>query len=416
MKRSSVASRRKVTAENLAGLGVERLAALLVDVAETRPDLKRRLRMELAAEQGAQPLISEIDKRLASFETNRARVSWRQLPAFLRDLDALRDLITERLGALDRPASLERLWRFLDTARGVASRLRSREEALAAVFARAADDLGAALAGQDPRLAAEALTPAMSRQPSHWVDWLPRILAVTPPSVAEHTLRQALERPVAAPGWISLVRRLADAAGDAETFRSTYSSEALITPPIAAEVARRFLREGQIEEAGAVLRAAAQQAPKQRPATADFDWESVWIDYLEQSGALGDAQAVRWASFERTLSAERLKAYTSRLADFDDVEAEGRAFAVAAGHKDFEPALRLLMEWPALPEAAQMIVERPDDVRASADDAEAWADRLRRRYPAAAHLLLRKVAAAAFRRRDFKTCDRLTEEADGIAL
>jgi hypothetical protein len=31
-------------------------------------------------------------------------------------------------------------------------------------------------------------------------------------------------------------------------------------------------------------------------------------------------------SFERTLAVERVKDFTSRLADFADVEAEGRAF------------------------------------------------------------------------------------------
>jgi hypothetical protein len=35
---------------------------------------------------------------------------------------------------------------------------------------------------------------------------------------------------------------------------------------------------------------------------------------------------------------ERAKAYASRLADFDDVEAEGRAIAYAAQHPDFARA------------------------------------------------------------------------------
>ena len=50
MKPPTVASLKKVTPENLARLGAERLAAIVADAADTRPDLKRRLRMELAAE------------------------------------------------------------------------------------------------------------------------------------------------------------------------------------------------------------------------------------------------------------------------------------------------------------------------------------------------------------------------------
>ena len=46
--------------------------------------------------------------------------------------------------------------------------------------------------------------------------------------------------------------------------------------------------------------------------------------------------------------------------------------------------------------------------------AEDWAARLKGRYKTAAQTLLRRAAAAAFRRRDFRTCDRLTELADEI--
>jgi hypothetical protein len=91
------------------GLGAERLAEILVGVAETRADLKRRLRMELAAEQGPAALAAEIDKRLGSFATSRGKITWRQRPAFICDLDALRELITERLAPLDTSAAVERL-------------------------------------------------------------------------------------------------------------------------------------------------------------------------------------------------------------------------------------------------------------------------------------------------------------------
>jgi hypothetical protein len=153
---------------------------------------------------------------------------------------------------------------------------------------------------------------------------------------------------------------------------------------------------------------------KGRDAEPDFDWESVWIDYLDRSGQADAAQAARWASFERTLSADRARDFTSRLTDFQDVEAEARAFAYAASHPDFQRALAFLIAWPALAEAGRLIIARPDDIEVPDDQAELWAAMLRRRQPAAAHLLLRKAAAAAFRRRDFAICDRLTQEADAI--
>jgi hypothetical protein len=417
MKRPTPGSQKKVTVENLVGLGAERLAEILVGVAETRADLKRRLRMELAAQQGPAALTAEIDKRLGSFETSRGQITWRQGPTFLRDLDALRDLITARLAPLDVAAAIERLWRFIDTARQVSSRYRECRSELDDVFGRAAGDLGAMLGAAPSGPAAAALVESLTKHPSGWTVWLPALLAHAPPSLAHAALGFMAERRGAVPGWMTLIRQLADAAGDVDAFRATYTAQALSTPGGAAEVAGRLLGADRVEEAGDVLRAAAKPAVSGRGVSpVDPDWERVWIDYLERAGRAEEAQAVRWASFERTLSVERARAFIGRLAGFDDVEAEASAVAVAAHYPVFEKGLRFLMEWPALLDAAAMIERRSDEVQAQADDAELWAAKLRRRHPRAAHLLLRKVAEAAFRRRDFKTCDRLTAEAETIGL
>lgn len=137
MKRPTTASLKKVTPENLAMLGTERLAEILVAAAEARPELKRRLRMELAAEQGADHLAPEIDRRLASLETTRGKISWRQRPSFVRDLDGLRVLIVDRLAGLDRAAALSRMWVFMGVARRVGARLRDKDGHLATVFDQA---------------------------------------------------------------------------------------------------------------------------------------------------------------------------------------------------------------------------------------------------------------------------------------
>jgi hypothetical protein len=416
MKKPSAAARKKVNAENLVGLGAERLADILVSVASTRPDLKRRLRMELAAEQGPAHLAAEIDKRLGSLETSRSRISWRQRPAVVRDLVAMRELIADRLAGADRAAALHRLWRFLAAAGSVSSRSRGNDEAAMAVFERAAADLGGLLVDFDPHLSANTLVDAIADNPTAWKIWAPFMLASAPRAVAQSALALISERTTTSPGWMTVIRHLADSAGDADIFRSTYSADALRAPAIASEVASRYLAAGRVEDAGDLLRAAAPalRGRQGRLAAPDYAWESQWIDYLEGAGRREEAQAVRWASFERTLSSDRLRAFTGRLADFDDVEAEARAFVIAAAHSDFEAGLRLLIDWPALSEAGRMILARPDDVDTGPEDAELWAAKLRRRQPGAAHLLLRKAATAAFRRRDFKTCDRLTEEADTI--
>ena len=98
--------------------------------------------MELAAQQGSSALAAEIDKRVTAFETSRGKIGWRQRPAFVRDLDALRELIRGRLAPLDASSAVERLWRLMDTARPIGARFRERGRELDAVFKQVAEDLG----------------------------------------------------------------------------------------------------------------------------------------------------------------------------------------------------------------------------------------------------------------------------------
>lgn len=218
------------------------------------------------------------------------------------------------------------------------------------------------------------------------------------------------------PGWIALVRQLADAAHDVDAYRATYTDEALAAPHAAAAMGRRYLAAGRIDDAGAVLQLAVQLPNNNRNGLdLSIEWESAWIEYLEATGDTTAAQATRWASFERTLSIDRARAFIRRLTDFDDVEAEHRAFVVAAAYPDFQDGLRFLIEWPALADASRMIEVRSDEIEIDTETTELWAAKLQRRFPRAAHELLRKAAAAAFRRRDFKTCDRLSAQAEAIS-
>jgi hypothetical protein len=282
------------------------------------------------------------------------------------------------------------------------------------VFERAAADLGRLLADMPVGPSAASLVDSLTDNPSGWKAWLPALLARARPELAADALRSMSERRGAVPGWITLIRQLADASGDVDAYSATYTAEASQTPAVAAEIGRRLLAVDRVDEAGALLRRAAPYAGSRGKPRIDFEWETTWIDYLDRAGRPDEAQAVRWASFERTLSVERARAFIRPLGDFDDVEAESRAFAHAAAYADFEAGLRFLMEWPALPEAARMLEQRSDEVQVRPECAELWAAKLRRRQPRAAQLLLRRAAAAAFQRRDLKTRDRLTEEAETI--
>lgn len=415
MKRPTPASLKKVTAENLSRLGAERLAEILLEVAGTRVELKRRLRMELAAAQGPEHLLPEIDRRLTLLANSRGKVTWRQRPAFVRDLDGVRGLIAGALADLDLPAAQDRMLAFLALASSAQRRVRDKEGAVEAVFARAAADAVALLSRTDIGEAAMRLATAISERPADWSRWAANAFADDQPDLARTTLARLPPQTGAA--WAPLLRRLADVAGDPDAFRATVAEAAARTPALAAEIAARFLRAGRLEAAREALDTAVRPGLLRRVGGApapDFDWETVWIDYLDQAGRSAEAQAARWASFARTLSVDRARAFVKRLPDFEDVEAEQRIFEVAAAYPNADAGLALLMAWPALREAANLVVARSGSLSPDPELAEAWARKLRQRHPAAAEQLLRRAAAEAFRQRAFKTSDRLTEEADAI--
>jgi hypothetical protein len=267
MKRPTTASLKRVNAENLAGLGAERLADIVLAVAKTRPELKRQLRIELAASQGVEHLAVEVDNRLTALEMLTSKVSWRQRPTFLRNLEALRQLIAERMGSLDQGAALERIWRFMNVARRVGARVRDKHGELDILFGRAAEDLGGLVRAIGGEKTSAALVDAIARNPLGWRTWLPIVLRDAPGGLAAATLRSIAGQHM--PEQIVLVRQLADAAGDVDAYRATYLDDSIREPANAAEVANRLMAAGRIAEAGDLLEAAGARSEKDARAGKD---------------------------------------------------------------------------------------------------------------------------------------------------
>ena len=70
-----MASKKTVTVDNLVALGPERLAAILVDLATGDAEVRRRLRLELAAQAGGGDAVAaEISKRLTALKKARSFV------------------------------------------------------------------------------------------------------------------------------------------------------------------------------------------------------------------------------------------------------------------------------------------------------------------------------------------------------
>lgn len=113
---------------------------------------------------------------------------------------------------------------------------------------------------------------------------------------------------------------------------------------------------------------------------------------LEALGRVEEAQAFRWACFERDLSVEHLRAFLKRLPDFDDIEAEERAMAHAAAHSNPLATLQFFLAWPDLRRAAELLVRRHDEINGDHYEYLApAAETLSERHPLAATLALRAM-------------------------
>ena len=142
------------------------------------------------------------------------------------------------------------------------------------------------------------------------------------------------------------LKDIADVQGDVDGFIAQYDPKTRKVPKIAAEIAQRLLAAGRAGDAlGFIERAEVDEARWIPP-----EWQDARLAVLEALDRKDEAQAFRWECFERDLSGEHLRAYLKRLPDFEDIEAEERAMAHAAGAS--RPACRpgllpeLAIAWP----------------------------------------------------------------------
>jgi hypothetical protein len=409
--------KKTLSQANLAALGADRLAALLMEIAGA--DLKRRLRMELAAEVGAPDLALELDKRLATLAASKARVSWRKRPELVADLESLRHMIVQRLGPMDARLALDRLTAWFDLYPALAARVKDPKGELTLVFDGAATDLASLASVAGPEIAGPVLFEALSTRLSEWASWVGRGASALSPELARRLLADLTrDRPRPTGRLALVVRKLADRAGDLDAWILTVPDEERRKAEVGAEIARRLAQAGRAAEARAALDETRSEVPEPRrwgrtraadPAPPSHGWLAAEIAVLDAEGQTELAEQARWDLFARTLSEEILKSLLARLPDFEDVIALDRAFALAATFPDPMKGLAFLMNWPAHREAAEMILARRDQLTAVVDHAPLWAARLSSRYPDAALVLVRARAKGLTR-----FGSGLTDEVEGL--
>ena len=411
-----------LTAQNLEALGAERLAGLLIDISTGNAALKRRLRLELAGVSSPREVARAIRKRLLVIDRSRAFVPWQSRGGLVDDLQAQHRAIVDHLAQADPVEALDLLWRFVALANGVCARCDDSGDAVIRVFHDAVATLGriAPMARAHPHDLAGQIVPALMQNGYGQYDGL--IAALGPALGAEgmaHLKQRMLEigqepSPLIAEadrqtiGWSSAgaiyahdiehasrqsaarhaLSEIADAQGDPDGFIAQHNATARKMPMIAAKIATRLLAAGRADEAWQALEAVEQVHDKWLA----FEWADARIAVLDALGRTADAQGERWSCFERALSARHLRDYLTRLADFDDVEAEQRAFDHAMTSTAFLNALAFLVAWPALERAAGLVLTRAKELDGDRYDILVdAAAALAGRYPLAATLILRAM-------------------------
>lgn len=446
-----MASQKTLNAKNLAELGADRLAELLLEFANGDAAAKRRLRLELAAQSGGDDVAAQVRKRFANIAKSKSFVDWRKIRALAKDLEAQRAAIMKFVASTQPTEAVDLLWRLLELAPSIYDRCDDSNGTIGDIMYEALDNLGeVAAAAKLPadRLAERVFVSVCANDYAQFDGLIEEMadalgkaglellkakferFTATPPANPKGQERQVMA--ISSSGTIyeddyannrharlvrSALTQIADALGDVDGYAERYSDTEQANPAIAANIAERLLMAGRPAEALAAL---IKADPDDSHGRSWLDWERVRIDVLEELGRSTDAQAERWAIFERDLNADYLRAYLKRLPDFDDEEAEDRAIKHACNYVGFHQTLDFLINWPAHDAAADLILRRSSEL----DGNHYWlltpaADELDQRHPLAATLILRGMIGFAldkarskrygYATRHLRTCESLAK-------
>lgn len=406
-----MARRKKLTVENLAALGPEALARLLLDEAARNKVLKRELNLLLTAQEGPEAVAREVRKRITTLARSRSFVDWQRIRELERDLSQQYRIIVDKIAPADAGLALDLMWRFLDLGQPTLERCDDSNGSIGEIFRQAVENAGPI--AERACVEAEGLADAVMvrLQANHYGiydDLLASMfLALGKAGVARLKERfsvwqQELESGPAPSkrAWMSrgqpdhdryviqhCLQQLADAEGDVDAFIATHDEKALTNPKFASRIAWRLIAADRAEEALTCLDRASPET--------NFglqEWHDARIAALIAVGDTTQAQVLRWQMFERTLVEGYLRDYLKALPDFDDVEAEEKALAWVEAFSDVHRALAFLVNWPALERASHMAICRHSEIDGNIYYVLApAADALESKYPLAAVLLRRAL-------------------------
>ncbi|MBU2487202.1 MAG: hypothetical protein KKG78_19165 [Alphaproteobacteria bacterium] len=417
-----MAPKTTLNAKNLEAIGTARLAELLIEISTGSAAHKRRLRMELAGNQGGAEVAREVRKRLVSISRARTFINWRKVKALRKDLETQRMAIVETLAADDPAEAFELIWQFLALGDSIFARSDDGSGSLIESFHQACTDAGviAKLARMSADVLADKIFSALQDNGYGQYD---RLIAAMVPALGKDGLeqlkalfeqwaREPLEKPAEHDrqviGWSSngpvhedeiygnhreltvriALQEIADALGDVDAYIAQQPEATRKAPMVAADIATRLLAAGRADEALVALDRVDTRGRSDVP----FEWQLARVKTLEALGRGEEAQAYRWKCFEQSLNDKHLRDFLRHLPDFDDIEAEERAYGYAQAFPDVHRALAFFLRWPSLEEAAKLVTARQAELDGNLYELMTpAAEPLQEKYPLAAIILLRSM-------------------------
>ncbi len=412
-------SKKTLNKANLAALGADRLAQLLMEVSTGSAEIKRRIRLELSHNLGAEELARDVQKRLTSIRRSKSRISWRKRKTLIKDLSTQAEMISEKIAPELPNEAFDLLWQFVEMAPSIYLRVDDSRGEVAEVFHAAFAHFPeiAPRAQLAPTELAVRVWDALRDNTCNEFDGIIPVLAPTLGQEGlehlkglvlahrhtaleeseDHAALQFLRDLRSSDGSFaedqkaylirSTLQDIATAQGDASAYIAQYSDTDLKQPHIAAEVAMLYLESANPEGALDVLCDAHLDNTPSEP-----EWDETYVACLLELGRVEEAQTHRWACFCATLNAQHLRDHLKLLPDFDDIDVEDAAKAHALKYEDVRSALQFFLEWPDLSNAAQLIEGRISEIDGHLGPVlETASEALRNRHPLAAVLLWRTM-------------------------
>ena len=399
---------------DLADLGAKRLAQLIVDEATRNTGFRRQVKAALAGKSGPEAIAKLIDRRLSGLERAHSFIEWDKAKAFRDDLRSLIHTITAELGAASPTLAIDRLLRFLASHEDVFERVDDSSGAVQDVYYDAiidTGDLAKSLDQNDADLLPGKIMAALGES-SH--GYLADVVEAVAPHLPQDTLTQwdidlgaAIDERLKAEAvrdtddwyysmtsqWKKMRQTIAVARGDLDLV-ITLESQKHVRMQDTLGVATRLLEANRLDEALEWVRKPGQQAIRSSDDNNTGSSQQVEIEarILEALGEKQAAQVLRLKCFETYLCADILRAYIKEFPDFEDIEAEEKAMAVALNHPNPQRALQLFLDWPRLDLAAQVVIRHHRSW-----DGSDWyslpkvAGMLEHQYPLAATILYRAL-------------------------